>query len=372
MPNLSFPPSRVPSPQDAPSLRWGVVGPGWIAERFVDAVLRNTVQRVVAVASRSADRAASFAESHGIDRSFGSYAHVIEDPGVDVIYVSTPASEHKAVALDAIHSGKSVVIEKPFATTAADAREVFSAAKRQGVFAMEAMWMQYHPQTDIIRQLLDHGALGDVHLVAADHGQRLDDDRLFRPELGGGALLDLGIYPVTFAMSVLGTPSQVSALGTRTESGVDSDSCLVLRYAGGGMANLTTSLSARTPITASIAGSRASLQVHAPFMFPTGLTLTGTDLEARSAVWNDTGLKGFAGLAYEAAALARYHSEGRLESPIHTHAQTIGALEIIDAARHQIGAWFPHESRAGDVAHESSVSDVGQLSDTLGGELGGA
>ena len=212
----SFPLARTPNPMDAPPLRWGVLAPGRIAGSFVDALSRHTRQQVVAAGSRSLDRARAFADRFGIERAYSSYEQLVGDPDIDAVYVASPHSEHAAQALLAISAGKPVLVEKAFARNASEARQVVSAARAAGVLAMEAMWTRYLPQSDVIAQLLADGVLGEVVTVLADHGQSFDFDpngRLFNPALAGGALLDLGVYPISFASFVLGNPDEIVATG---------------------------------------------------------------------------------------------------------------------------------------------------------------
>lgn len=219
----TFPESSVPDPRVAPSVRWGIVGTGWIAAQFTEALRKHTNQKVVAVGSRTAARAAQFAQRHGIEYHFPSYAALCGCAQVDAVYVAVPQSEHRDTALLAIDAGKAVLVEKPFTTTSAQARDIADAATRHGVFVMEAMWTRYLPHSDVIRRILREDMLGEVRSVVADHGQAIPpDSRLFRPEAGGGALLDLGVYPFAFASEVLGAPLTVHTNGTVTETGVDA------------------------------------------------------------------------------------------------------------------------------------------------------
>ncbi|WP_330288716.1 Gfo/Idh/MocA family protein [Streptomyces sp. NBC_00576] len=342
-------PSRLPEPHlylpgtGEPSLRWGIVGPGWIAGEFAKAVRNHTAQQIVAVASRSLDRASAFAATHGIGLALGSTEQLVTHPDVDVVYVATPQSEHLTVGLAAIAGGKHVLIEKPFTVSAAEARTLADAARAAGVLVMEAMWSRYLPHTSVIRRLLADGALGEIRTVFADHGQAITADpehRLYRPELGGGALLDLGIYPVQFASMVLGAPTRVTAVGGMTKTGVDAHSTLVLTHERDAQATLHTSILARTPMTAVIAGSEATLSIDGIFYAPTSFTLSSAgDPFGPELTWSDpTGLKLFDGLSWEATALARFVGEGRTESPVHTLDETISILATIDEARAQIAA----------------------------------
>jgi predicted dehydrogenase len=323
-----------------PALRWGIMAPGWIAGAFADAVLTHTIQRVMAVGSRSLERARLFAADHGIERAHGSYESLVGDPEIDVIYIAAPASEHLSLGLLAIGAGKHVLIEKPIATNAVDARALVTAARCAGVLLMEAMWSRYQPQSSMIRALLAEGVLGEVISVAADHGQAVPFDathRLYRPDLGGGALLDLGIYPIQFDSMVLGPPTSIVAVGGMTETGVDAYSTLVLGHGVHAQSTVTTSLVVRTPTTAVICGTDARVEVAGPFHVPTSLTLSDNGFRTKTLTWADTsGRAVFAGLSWEATALARFVGEGRSESPLHTLDETVSILETIDEALRQI------------------------------------
>lgn len=341
-------PSRLPEPDlylprtGEPSLRWGIVGPGWIAGEFAKAVRTHTAQHVVAVASRSPERASSFAATHGIGHALGSTEQLVTHPDVDVVYVATPQSEHLAIGLAAIAAGKHVLIEKPITVSATEAKTLADAARAAGVLVMEGMWSRYLPQTSVIRTLLADGVLGETRTVLADHGQAITADpqhRLYRPELGGGALLDLGIYPLQFASMVLGAPTRVTAVGGMTKTGVDAYSTLVLTHEHDAQATLHTSILARTPMTAVIAGTEATLSIDGSFYTPTSFTLSSAEHGGPQLTWSDpTGLRLFDGLSWEATALARFVGEGRTESPVHTLDENISILATIDEARAQIAA----------------------------------
>lgn len=341
-------PDALPEPEillpdrGEPALRWGVVAPGWIAGYFVAAVSRHTAQRVDAVASRSRDRAEAFAAEHGVARAYGSYAQLVEDPALDVVYIAAPQSEHLALGLLAIAAGKHVLIEKPLAVNAVDARVLVEAARAAGVLLMEAMWSRYQPQAALVRRLLVEGVIGEVGWVAADHGQAVPRDpahRLYRPELGGGALLDLGIYPVQLDSMVLGAPTGITAVGALTDTGVDAYATLTLAHGPGVQSTLATNMLTRTPTTAVIAGSEGRIEIEGPFHIPTAVTVHDLDLFGRRLHWRDeTGVALLDGLAWEATALARYVGDGRTESPLHTLDETVSILETIDEARRQLGA----------------------------------
>ncbi|GAA3638267.1 Gfo/Idh/MocA family oxidoreductase [Microbacterium awajiense] len=339
----TLPPADVFARGSAPSLRWGVLAPGGIAAAFVTAVLRFTDQRVVAVGSRSPERAAAFAARFEIPRSCGSYEDLVACDDVDVVYIASPQSEHVRLGMLAIGAGKHVLIEKPLATRADDGRRLLTAAREAGVFAMEAMWTRYLPQSGVLRRLIADGVLGDIELVLADHGQAVPRDpsrRVWRPELGGGALGDMGIYPIAFASEMLGPPTEVLAQGMLTPTGVDAYATLALSHAGGRHASISTGLLTRSPLVATVAGSRARVDLASPFFTPTSFTLSSTEVFAgESVTWREpTGMVGFDGLSWEATALARFVDEGRMESPLHGHDETVSILATIDEARRQIHA----------------------------------
>lgn len=336
----AFPTPEIFAPgQGEPALRWGVVGPGWIAEMFVAAARRFTAQRVDAVASRSLDRAEAFAARHGVARAYGSYEELVADPEVDVVYIAAPQSEHLALGLLAIEAGKHTLIEKPMAMTEADARTLVAAAASRDVLLMEAMWSRYQPKASIIRTLVADGALGEIRHVTADHGQVFPPGhRLYRADLGGGALFDLGIYPVQLDSMVLGAPDRMVAHGAMTETGVDAYATLVLDH-GAAQSTLTTTMIARTPAVALIAGSEARLELDGPFHVPSGLTLADNVFLGERHVWTDpTGVGLMDGLCWEATALARYVGEGRRESPLHTLEETVSIIATLEAAQAQIRA----------------------------------
>ncbi|MGE6761074.1 Gfo/Idh/MocA family protein [Corallococcus interemptor] len=338
-------PSTLPSVEalplrGGPTLRWGVIAPGRIAGGFVWALHRHTGQRVHAVASRDPERAHRFASQYGIPHVHASYEQLVADPNVDIVYVASPHSLHKHQALLAIAAGKHVLVEKPLALDAAEARDIERAARAAGVFAMEALWSRFLPQTLVIERLLHDGVLGDVRLVMADFGGRFDFDpegRVFNPALGGGALLDIGIYPIWLAHFVLGPRAHVHATGSLPQTGVDGQAALVLTYPTGAQALLHTTLFAETPQEAVIAGTHARLQLESRFFTPTRFTLKAARSD-QQLHWSDpSGIHGSEGLAWQAAAVAWHIAEGRTESPLHPLQHSIALLETIGAARAQLG-----------------------------------
>ena len=339
----SLPSPRTPDPSDAPPLRWGILAPGRIAATFVDALQKHTGQRVEAVGSRSAERAGEFAGRFGIERVHDSYEALVADPDLDVVYVASPHSGHHAQALLAIAAGKHVLVEKAFTRNAREAREVVEAARSAGVLVMEAMWTRYLPHTDVVRQVLEQGGLGEVRTVIADHGQWFEPDatsRLFDPDLAGGALLDLGIYPLSFASFVLGTPDAVTARGQRAFTGVDGQVSIVLEHADA-HALVSTTLFDRTPTTATVSGTEARIEIAGDFYAPSSVTLVGRD--GQRTVWDDNRIRGHEALCFQAAELARLANAGATESPLLPLDETVAILETCDEIRAQLGITLPGE-----------------------------
>ena len=332
----TFPRPRILDQTSAPSLRWGILGPGHIASAWVQAVKRFTNQRVVAVGSRSLDRASAFASRFEIPVACGSYEELLARPDVDAVYVAVPSTQHLAYGLMAIAAGKHVLIEKPLAPTAADAQTLTSAARAAGVFLMEGMWTRYLPQADVIRQLVSDGVLGELQVFLADHGRALVTDPL-HVDAGISALDGMGIYPIALSSELLGPPVDILAQGLLAPSGADLYATVAFSHEGGAHSAISTSIVTRTPIAATIAGSAARIDIHPPAFTPTSFTLSTPEKISRNLEWAEpTGMTFYDGLSWEATALAGFAADGQIESPLHTHAETVSILETIDEARRQL------------------------------------
>lgn len=344
MPTLTLPSPRTPDPNDAPSLRWGILAPGGIARAFTRAVQARSSQQVVAVGSRSLERARTFAEEFSVPAAHGSYEDLVADDTVDAVYVASPHSEHRDHALLALGAGKPVLVEKAFTRNASEAREVVETARSKGLFAMEAMWTRFLPHVDVVRRALEDGLLGEVHTVFADHGQRLfpnGPQRLSDPALAGGALLDLGIYPISFSRFVLGPIRSVTAHGTLTDEGVDAQEGVVLEAESGAIANVSATMLTKTPTTASICGTQARIDITGDFYTPAAVVRLvapdGTVLDEYASAEKEHGLH------QEAAESARRISAGELESPLLPLDETVGIMELLDSVREQLGFRYPGE-----------------------------
>lgn len=324
----SLPVSRIPPSDQAPPLRWGILGSGWIAERFVGALHAHTTQIPYAVGSRSLTSAEAFAQAHGVGTTHGSYEQLVTDPDVDVVYVATPHNFHHDHALLAIAAGKHVVVEKPMGLSASEAEEVIAAARAAGVYCVEALWSLFLPKFDVIRQLLEDSAVGEPVSVLAELGEWFDGAHRIRdPRLAGGPMLDLGTYPVMFANWILGEADDVVALGTAAPSDVDAQFGAVLRTARGGIASLYSSIDTLTPTMATVGGTDGELVLDGPFYQPGGFTVR--DHSGASLRWEEPALAHTA-LHFEATAAARDITDGRTESPLRPLDDTLSTLRTMD------------------------------------------
>jgi predicted dehydrogenase len=311
-------------------LGWGLIGTGGIAETFAADLMFTDSGRPVAVGSRHMHSADRFADEFDIPHRHGSYEALVADPDVDVVYVATPHPMHHANALLALRAGKPVLVEKAFTMNAAEAQDLVATARADGLFLMEAMWTRFLPHIAEIRRLLGEGALGEIVTVTADHGQWFAKDpefRLFAPELGGGAILDLGVYPVSFASMVLGTPDRIVTLIDPAFTGVDGQTSMLFGHASGAQAVLTCTSSAQSPTRGAIVGTDARIEIDGEFYAPTSFTLISRTGER---TYFDTEREG-RGLWYEAEAVAHCLREGLLESPLMPLDESVSIMQTMDA-----------------------------------------
>lgn len=340
-----MPVSAVPDSRNAPVLRWGILGPGWIARRFAESVQAHTGQVIAAVASRSLGRSKAFADSFGIPAAYGSYAELVNDPAIDIVYVCTPHTEHHRAAVLALDAGKHVLIEKPIGLNADQARDIANRAGAAGVFAAEAMWTFFLPKFDVIRQVLAAGTLGTITTVIAEYGEHFEPThRIFDPELAGGPLLDLGTYPLALVTEVLGRPERLHAIGQPHASGVNGQLSAVMQFDGGGQAVINTHVHNFTPTAATIVGTAATLTIDGPFNMPGGFGIRYPDGVVLR--YDEPPGAHFEGLHYQAAAVARSIGAGEAESRERPLASSIRTMEAADEIRRQLSIGFPGESHA--------------------------
>ncbi|MEE2657143.1 MAG: Gfo/Idh/MocA family oxidoreductase [Candidatus Latescibacterota bacterium] len=323
-------------------IRWGILGTGSIAKQFARGLTAVADANLLAVGSRAAETAATFADEFDVPHRHASYEELVTDADVDAIYISTPHPFHKDNSILCLKAGKAVLCEKPFAMNAAEARAVIDVARAEDVFLMEAMWTRYIPAVIRARELVARGAIGKVRMVQADFGFRADinhEGRLFSPALGGGALLDVGVYVVSFAAMVLGAkPINVESVTTLGETDVDEQSSIVMRYPGGEQATLSCAVRTNTPVEATIIGTEGRIRVHSPFFKAEKLTvLSGGEEQEIEMPMNGNGYN------YEAIELGECLRAGRKESPVMPLEETIAIMEILDGIRADWGLKYPME-----------------------------
>jgi predicted dehydrogenase len=317
-------------------IRWGVVGPGRIAEKLVEDFAFVPGARAVAVASRSSERAEDFAARHGLARAYGSYADLIADPEIDVLYIATPHPQHHPIALAGLRAGKALLVEKAFTATTAGAAEVIALARETGRFVMEAMWTRFQPAVVALRELVADGAIGEVRSVQVDLGVSREydpADRLFDLALGGGALLDLGVYVVSFAQMLLGAPARVVATGSLFPSGADAEATMLLDYGDGRSATLTTSLRQALPGQARVFGTAGWIDVLPRFHHPRTIVLHRADAEPEEITRPAIG----GGYAHELIEVTECIRAGRTESAVMPLADTLTVQALLGDAAEQLG-----------------------------------
>ena len=320
------------------TIGWGILGAGSIATRFATDLKKLDDARLVAVGSRSADKAARFAQEWGVERAYGGYAEMLADPEVDVVYVATPHPFHKPHTLLCLEAGKAVLCEKPIAVNAGEVRAMVEAARAHNLFLMEAMWSRFNPVMVQVRQWLDEGAIGEPRMLSADFGfsARVNPEaRLFNPALAGGALLDVGVYVVSLASWVLGAPAQVQGAAGIGATGVDEQTGMLFKYAGGQLALLACAIRTQTPQMARIDGTEGAIEVPA-FWHPTTARLVRPEEPLE--------VSGTFGYHYEAAEVMECLRQGKTESDVMPLDESVTIAETMDQVRAQIGVRYPMEA----------------------------
>ncbi|MGA5050738.1 Gfo/Idh/MocA family protein [Streptomyces cellulosae] len=330
-------------------VRWGILATGGMAATFTADLVNMPDAEVVAVASRSVESAKTFADRFGIPRAYGDWEALAADDGLDVVYVATPHSAHRAAAGMMLEAGQHVLCEKPFTLNAREAAELVTLARDGGRFLMEAMWMYCHPMVRRLKALVADGAIGEVRHVQADFGLSGPfpaTHRLRDPALGGGALLDLGVYPVSFAHLLLGEPSDVVARAMLSEEGVDLQTGALLSWENGALASVHCSIVGGTATSASVTGSEGRIDIPDGFFFPERFVLhrDGRDAEEFAA---DPAHGPRASLRHEAAEVMRALRAGETESPVVPLDGTLAVMRTLDAIRDRVGVRYPGEEAGG-------------------------
>ena len=341
----------APDPRAATGrpLRWGVVATGMIARRVTEQLAGLEDALLHAVSSRDEERARAFAQELGAEAAYGDtgdrpgHLALAADPDVEVVYVAAPHGQHFEIAQALLQAGKHVLLEKAFTVTATEAAELVTVARRQGRFLMEAVWTRFLPVFHAVVDVVASSELGEVRWVQADLGFPAPPDprsRLWAPEAGGGALLDLGVYGVSWARAGLGAPLSVTAHGVLNEHGVDGLTALTLVHEGGGLAQITGTLTSEATRTATMAGTEGTLRTWAPLTSPTGFTVIRGDASREVAI--EPAAPPY---AYMLREVTRCVQQGLLESPTMPQGESVALMRLFDAARRQLGVRYPNDDR---------------------------
>lgn len=362
-------------------IRWGILGTGWISARFAEDLKSVSNAKLQAVGSRTLASAQQFAEPRGIARAYGSYEEFVKDPDIDVVYVATPHIRHKEDCILCLEAGKAVLCEKPFALNSRDAQAIVNIAREKRLFCMEAMWMRFLPMAQQVQEMIRNGVIGDVRFLTADFGYPTEFDpesRFFNPALGGGALLDRGVYPLSLAFFLLGKPIYVSGYAHVGSTGVDEQSTMVLGYKEGMTATLSSTLRTYASNSATIVGTRGKILIHDPFCRPEEISITHfsedpvvmTTHSSKSPGGLKEDFKLFLkgnklfrklkalkpsstqkrlqiakgnGYRYQAEEVVRCLTAGELESPIMPLDETVHILSVMDELRQSWNLKYPGE-----------------------------
>ena len=331
------------------TIRWGILGTGKIARQFAEGLKVLSDARLMAVGSRTSEKAEGFGTQFAVPHRHSSYEVLVNDPDVDVIYVATPHSCHKENTLLALSAGKAVLCEKPFAIDAREAAEMIAFARKKKLFLMEAMWTRCFPLMTRLRELLQSNVIGEVRMLTADFGFRAEyqeEERLFNLAVGGGALLDVGVYPVSLASMIFGTPTRISSLANLGKTGVDEEAAVILAHEGGQIAVLSTAIRLDTAQDAIILGTAGRIRIHRPWWRPTAMTILREGVKDETLEFSLIGN----GYQFEAAEVMNCMRRGELESRVMPLDETLSVMKTLDAIRAQWGLNYPNPGSP--IAHD--------------------
>jgi predicted dehydrogenase len=324
------------------TFNYGIIGPGRIAGSYCKALSQSSTSRIHAIASRDEHRAREFADRFKAVEWYGSYEELASDPDIDVVYIATPHSFHEQQTIMCLEHKKPVVCEKPLAVSAASARRIISASKANKTFMMEGMWSRFNPAVIKAKELIDDGQIGDVRHLSADFGFQKPYDpasRLYDLALAGGSILDVGVYPLFFALFILGRPGSISSSAQLAPTGADESCAVTLKYPGGVMAQLFSSMLVETKKEAVISGTKGMIILHAPWYKAMALTVVRNNEEERiSLPYNGNGFE------FQVEHVNQCLVEGKKESPLLTHDFTVMKAEVSDEIVRQAGVVYPWKS----------------------------
>jgi predicted dehydrogenase len=318
---------------------WGIVGLGWIAEKFAEGLQVLPDAQLIAVASRTQRKADEFAGRFGAKHAYGNYTEILADKDIDIIYIATPHTLHCENTLMCLEEGFPVLCEKPFAINSSEVKKMIAKSQEKGILLMEALWTAFLPSIKKVKEIINEGLIGKVELIRADFGILADNDpykRWFNMELGGGSLLDVGIYPAYLALEILGRPAKIKALASVGSTGVDENCGFVFQYQGGEIASLYSSIIAKTGIDAVITGNKGNIHIHSNFFMPTTVSLM-----LNNTIKDITPEYTGNGYNYEAAEAMKCLEKGLTESISMNHDKSMLLMEILDGIRKECGIRYP-------------------------------
>lgn len=358
VPLIAVPPNagpKSPGPLEATgeTLRWGVVATGKIANTVTADIARLPDAMLQAVSSRSRSRAEEFAAKFGFERSYydagegtncSGYEQLFDDPAVDIVYIATPHGQHHEVVRAALNAGKHVLCEKSLTINAAETEDLIDLARTKNLFLMEAVWTRFLPSVQRAWEIIRSGEIGEPKWLQADLGfpsPYNPASRLWALNDGGGALLDVSVYPLTWALGVFGFPDTVQATGVLNDDGVDAQNALTLGYSSGAQAQLTSSFLASSPRIATVSGTAGWLRTDAPLHNPTELTINTLDDGPRSETFEKAGN----GYVHQLREVTRCIQQGLIESPTMPWDHSLRTMRLFDEVRAALGVRYPHDAR---------------------------
>ncbi|MFN2274647.1 MAG: Gfo/Idh/MocA family protein [Anaerolineales bacterium] len=332
----------------ADRINWGILGTGRIATKFAQGLASAPQAKLLAVGSRAETSASEFAKRFDIPRPYTGYETLVADPDLDVIYVSSPHALHFEHTLLALQAGKPVLCEKPFTLNEAEVKQLVDEARQRDLFLMEGMWTRFFPLMDTLQALISEGALGELQMLAADLGIRRTietRERLFRPDLGGGALLDVGVYPVSFASLLFGEPERIESMAQFGTYGVDERAGVLLGYSNGALASIYMAIRTETPQEAILLGTQGMIRIHANFVIPTRMTVS---IQGEPDRVIEEPLVGN-GMHYEAEEVMRCLKQGWRESPRMPLDESVSVMRTLDRIREQWNFHYPSELNSQEI-----------------------
>ncbi len=323
-------------------IRWGILGTGRIAGDFATGLAAETDAEIVAVGSRAQHTADEFADRFAIPHRHPSYEALAADPDVDIIYIATPHTLHKENTISCLNAGKAVLCEKPFAINSAEAQEMIDCARTNGIFLMEAMWTRFLPHIREMVRRIEEGQIGDIRLFQGDFCYRAPVNpasRAFNPDLGGGALLDIGVYPISLVHHLLGSPARIASLAHLGETGVDELAGMLFQYKDGALAVMSTAVRANTPHSLHISGTKGEIRAHDRWWAPSGFTIHRDGHEQETVRPDFIGN----GWNYQAVECGRCLREGLTEHELMPLAESLAIMRLMDGLREDWGLRYPME-----------------------------